>query len=72
MKLCQCIIEDQGTHSHYDFIYLCCVDEGREALVSECKTQWVPLCDVLAISSVPEDVKRIVMRLLGDQSGAMR
>jgi len=33
----------------------------------ECQTQWFPLRDVLSISSVPEDVKRIALRLLQDQ-----
>jgi len=61
------LIEDQGTHYHHDFIYLCCVNEGQETIMSECKTQWFPLDDVLSISSVPEDVKRIAQRLLQAQ-----
>ena len=60
------LIEDLGTHYHHDFIYLCCADEEQESLISECKTQWYPLREVLAISSVPEDVKRIAMRLLAE------
>ena len=61
------LIEDQGTHYHHDFIYLCCVNGRQEAFMPECQTQWFPLHDVLSISSVPEDVKRVVQRLLQAQ-----
>ena len=60
----QILIEGQGTHYHHDFIYLCCVNEEQEVGMAECKTQWFPLRKVLSVSSVPEDVKHIVMRLL--------
>lgn len=66
------LIEDLGTHYHHDFIYLCCVDEEREVLVSECETRWFSLREVLAISSVPEDVKRIAVRVLEDREVSMR
>ena len=62
------LLEDIGTHYHHDFIYLCCVNEKQEVLPSECKTQWFSLHDVLSISSVPEDVKHIVLHLLQNQS----
>jgi len=62
------LVEDQGTHYHHDFIYLCCVNGERELLTPECKTQWFALHDVLSIPSVPEDVKRIALRLLQAQS----
>ena len=58
------LIEDLGTHYHHDFIYLCCANEEPRTVMAECKTQWFPLQDVLSIPSVPEDVKRIVIRLL--------
>ena len=66
------LIEDLDTHYHHDFIYLCCVNEEQEAVMSECKTQWFPLQEVLALSSVPEDVKRIATHLLQTQSVSMR
>jgi 8-oxo-dGTP pyrophosphatase MutT (NUDIX family) len=63
------LVEDQDTHYHHDFIYLCCVNGEREGVTSECKTQWFSLHDVLSIPSVPGDVKRIVLRLLHAQPG---
>jgi hypothetical protein len=62
------VLNAQGTHYHHDFIYLCCTNKEQGNLMPECKTQWFPLRDVLAILSVPEDVERMVVRLLQAQS----
>src|SRR5579859_2270324 len=58
------LIEDLATHYHHDFIYLCCIDEEQEVGTSECNTRWFSLQEVLALASVPEDVKHIAIRLL--------
>ncbi|MGH2638772.1 MAG: NUDIX hydrolase [Rhabdochlamydiaceae bacterium] len=56
------LLEDLGTHSHHDFIYLCALMEriGK----AEGEICWFSLEEVQTIESAPEDVKRVAANLL--------
>lgn len=54
-------VVDLTTHSHYDFLYLCCATQWvREP---EGLTQWFSFEEVVRLPSTPVDIKQHVLRL---------